>query len=173
MKRADARMDRRALVLLAAAAVLVPVVACAQYHYRDRYDRHHGRYRDDERIGRLSGVIADCERRTDDFQRALRRALERSRLDDTRREDELNDSAHRLSRSMDRLRDSWNEDHDPERSRRNVRDAIVAGRDINRTLSRHVLRGHIQREWDDLRRELDRLADAFGEPEIRWERWER
>ncbi len=161
---------KKLLVMAISAAVLVPALAGAQY--RDRYDRHHRRDRDDDRVGRISGVVADCERRTDDFRQALRRALNDSRLDGTRREDELNESAGRLAHAMDRLRDSWNEDHDVDRSRRNVRTAIMAGRDINRTLSRHALRGHIRREWEDLREELNRLAEVFGEPEIRWERWD-
>jgi hypothetical protein len=164
---------KRLLVLAVATAVLVPAGLGAQSRDRDRSDRGRRYDRDGERGGRLSGVIADCERRTDEFQRALRRALDRSRLDGTRREDRLNEDASRLERAINRLRESWNEDHDAERSRRHVRVAISAGRDINRTLSRHALRGGIRAEWDDLRSELNRLADAFGEPAIRWERWDR
>ncbi len=147
------------LVLAIAATLLLPSSTHAQYR-RDR----------DDRGPRISTVIDDCEQRTDDFKRALARALDRSVLDGSRREDELNADARQLARALDRLRESWNEDHDRERSRRNVRVAISAGRDINRTMMRHGLRGRVQDEWDALKAELNHLADVFEEPAIRWER---
>ena len=47
--------------------------------------------------------------------------------------------------------------------------AISAGQDIQRAMSRHRLRGDVQREWSAVRRELNMLADVFREPPIRWE----
>jgi hypothetical protein len=139
--------------------------------YRDR--REHGgpddRRDHDERRGRVAGIIADCERRTDEFKVALKRALDRSPLGGTRREDDLNRDAAKLERAMNRLRDSWNADRDFERSRKHLNVALSAGQDINRSMSRHRLRGNVQREWDVVRNELNRLAEVFREPKIRWE----
>ena len=131
-------------------------------------DRSQDRGRPGERVGRISGVVADLERRTDDFQTALRRALEHSDLRRSGREDQLNKDAAQLARAMDRLKESWNREHDQARSRRNAATAISAGRDINRTMSRHRLRDSIEREWSAVRNELNRLAEAFGEPKIHW-----
>jgi hypothetical protein len=131
-----------------------------RFHHRDR----------GEWIGRISGIVADCERRTDEFKVALARTLNHSRLDGSRREDQLNADAARLERAMNRLRESWNRHRDPDRSRKNVREAIGAARDINRTMLHHQLRGRIQGEWDVLRGELNRLAEVFDEPKIVWER---
>jgi hypothetical protein len=133
--------------------------------------RPQDRGRPDERVGRISGVIADLERRTDEFQTALRRSMGRGdmgREGRAGRQDQLERDAAQLARAMDRLKESWNRDRDPARSRRNAATAISAGRNINRTLSRHRLRDSIQHEWSVVRDELNRLADAFDEPKIRW-----
>jgi hypothetical protein len=130
--------------------------------------RPQDRGRSGERVGRISGVVADLERRTNEFQAALHRSMERGDTRRSGREDQLSRDAAQLARAMDRLRESWNGDHDPARSRRNAAAAISAGRNINRTLSRHRLRDSIQREWNVVRDELNRLAEAFDEPKIRW-----
>ena len=155
-------MKRMAAVAIAVALVL-PVGLNAQRYERDR-DRDWG-----ERRGRVGGIIADLERRTNEFQGALRRALDHSRLDGTRREDDLNRDASRLEHAANRLRESWNADRDFERSRRNLGVAISAGQDIQRTMSRHRLRNEVQREWGAVRHELNMLAEVFREPPIRWE----
>ena len=154
------------------AALVLPLGLNAQGNRGDR-DRHESGGRDDrrdqdERRGRVAGIIADCEQRTNEFNAVLKRSLDRSALDGTRREDRLNREAAKLEHAMNRLRDSWNEDKDFERSRRNLRAALSAGQDIHRALSRHQVRGHVQREWDVLREQLNRLAEVFKEPKIRW-----
>jgi len=133
--------------------------------------RPQDRGRPDERVGRISGVIADLERRTDEFQTALRRSMGRGdmgRAGRAGRQDQLERDAAQLANAMDRLKASWNGDHDPARSRRNASAAISAGRTINRTLARHRLRASVQREWDTVRDELNRVAEVFDQPKIRW-----
>jgi hypothetical protein len=144
-----------------AVAVALSVGLAAQSRRPDRG-------RPNERAGRIAAVIADLERRTDEFQAALRRAGDPGDRRRSGREDQLTRDAAQLARAMDRLKESWNRDRDPARSRRNAATAISAGRDIDRTLARHRMRGSIQREWNGVRNELDRLAEAFDEPRIRW-----
>ena len=156
---------KRHLIVGVAVVLALSGVLAAQSRPRERPQ---DRGRPGERVGRISGVVADLERRTDEFQTALRRALEHGDPRRSGREDQLSRDAAQLARAMDRLRESWNRDHDPARSRRNAATAISAGRDINRTLSRHGLRDSIQREWSVVRDELNRLAESFDEPKIRW-----
>ncbi len=148
----------------------------AQFHGdRDRrYDRRHDR-RDDrgDRRERISAIISDLEQQSNDFKKSLNRALDRSRLDGTRREDQLNKNARKMEKALNYLRDSWNEDHDMQRSKNNAALAINAAGNIDRTLSRHALRGHVQREWEVLRDGLDRLADIFDLSRVEWQRWDR
>jgi hypothetical protein len=121
-----------------------------------------------ERTSNISRVVADCEERTNQFRRSLRAALNRSALDGTRREDQLNLDAERLERAINRVRESWGKERDPARTRRSVSDAIVVGQDINRTMARRRLNPDVQRQWDVVRGELNRLAETFELPRIRW-----
>ena len=109
---------------LVAMALLLPGILAAQRDYPPR----------DGRIANISRVVADCEARTNQFRVSLRAALDRSALNGTRREDQLNVDAERLERAMNRVREAWNREHDPPKTRHFVDDAIAAGRDINRTM---------------------------------------
>ena len=150
------------------ATLLLPLGLNAQGYDRGSGGHDSSRNHDDG-SRRVSGIIADCERRTGEFKVALKRALDRSPLDGSRREDELNRDAAKLERAMRRLMDSWNADKDYGRSRKNLGVAISAGQDIDRTMSRHRLRGHLQNDWNVVRNELNRLAEVFKEPKIRWD----
>jgi hypothetical protein len=44
----------------------------------------------------------------------------------------------------------------------------AVGQDINRTMVRRRLNPDVQRQWDAVRGELNRLAEAFELPRIRW-----
>ena len=147
---------KRFLPLLAALTLLFPVIASAQHHDHDGHR--------DERGARIARVIRDCEDRTDDFKRAVNNSWGHDR----HREDELDRSAASLERSLNRIRDSWNHDHDYERTRRNVGAAIDSGREINRILRSHRNRSHLDREWGAIKSELNNLADVFEQPHIRW-----
>ena len=146
---------------LTIAAVLLPGILSAQPNRRVPPPG-------EERIGNISRVIADCESRTNEFKRSLRSALDRSALNNTTREDELNRDANRLEQAMNRVRESWNLEHNPGRTRRSVEDAITFGQGIDRTMIRRRLNPDVQRQWDIVRGELNRLADVFELPKIRW-----
>jgi len=122
----------------------------------------------DGRTANISRVVADCEERTNQFRVSLRAALDRSALNGTRREDQLNVDAERLEHAMNRVREAWNREHDPPRTRDFVNEAISAGRDINRTMVARRLNPNVQRQWDAVRSELNRLAEAFELPRMRW-----
>ena len=150
---------RRSLLFVVLLALLWPAVAKAQPP-RDRGGR-----RGDDRGERIARVIRDCEERTNDFQRAVDRAWGRDRHSN----DELDRNATRLERALNRIRDSWNREHDYRRTSGNVGAAIDAGRDVNRTLFRHRLGPRLGREWDAIKTELNNLADVFEQPHIRWD----
>jgi hypothetical protein len=141
-----------------AVALLLPGMVAAQPGYPPR----------DARIANISRVVVDCQDRVIQFRSALRAALDRSALNGTRREDQLNVDAERLERAMDRVREAWNREHDPPKTRHFVSDAIAVGQDINRTMVRRRLNPDVQRQWDAVRGELNRLAEAFELPRIRW-----
>ena len=141
-----------------AVAVLLSWTLAAQPGYPPR----------DGRIANIPRVVADCQERTSQFRSSLRAALDRSALNGTRREDQLNVDTERLERAMDRVREAWNREHDPPKTRHFVSDATAVGQDINRTMVRRRLNPDVQRQWDAVRGELNRLAEAFELPRIRW-----
>jgi hypothetical protein len=145
------------LPVVVALAVLLPAVAKAQP------PRGRGRGQD-ERSQRIGRVINDCEQRTNEFLRAVERAWGRDRHNG----DELDRSAARLERALNRIRDSWNRDYDYRRTRTNVGPAIDAGREINRIMAHHRLGQRVDREWRAIRSEIDNLAEVFEQPRIRW-----
>ena len=83
------------------------------------------------------------------------------------RMEDLNRHADRLERVMNAVRESWNRERNPDRTRRIVNDALGTGQDINRSPARGRIHPEIQREWSSIRFELNRLAEAFNLQRIR------
>jgi len=150
-------MYRVALSAILIALVLFPTEAQA----RDRGERRW-------QVEETTHIINDCEKRTNAFKGILRHAINESRLDDSRREEQLNRDADRLEDAMDHVGDSWNRDHNPGTTRRFVAEAIAVSKDINKTMIKWHLNPEAEREWDAVRAELNRLAQTFGLGKIRW-----
>jgi hypothetical protein len=146
----------RVVVVLSVLAVLWPAVAKAQ--------QPRGRVGQDERDQRVARVINDCEQRTNEFLRAVERAWGPDRHNG----DELDRSAARLEQALNRIRNSWDRNHDYRRTRSNVGAAIDASRRVNRILSHHRLGPRVEQEWRAIRNELDNLAEVFEQSRIRW-----
>jgi hypothetical protein len=113
-------------------------------------------------------VINDCERRTNAYQKKLRRALNQSAINRTPREDQLNRDADRLEEAMNRVGDSWNRDHNLQKTRQFVSAAIAISGDINKTMINWHLDANAEQEWTAVRAEINRLAQTFGLPKIAW-----
>jgi len=146
---------RRYLQFIVVLALLLPVAAKAQSRGRN------GR---DDRSERIARVIGDCEQRTNEFLKAVESAWGRERHNN----DQLDRDAARLEQALNRVRDSWNRNHDYGRTRGNIGAAITAGRNVNRTLSHHRLGPRVTQEWGAIKTELDNLAEVFEQPRIRW-----
>ena len=115
---------------------------------------------------RVLELIRDCEKRTDRFRRTFRRALGNSVLDGRPAADVLNDRARRLERALDRVKKAAGRRRFEE-TRSGVRDALDAGRDINRAVRAVRLRSDAEREWAVLRGQLDALARIYRLPGLR------
>ncbi len=156
-------MRHERLAFLACAALTTPLALDAQPH---RYRPDFGPSRPS--MDAITRTINDCEDRTDHFRGALRRALNESRIDGSRREEHLNRQAERLERSLDRVGDAWNRDRNPGRARHYVREALGAAREIDLAMQRSRAPGHLGREWRIVREQLRLLANAFELDGPRW-----
>ena len=127
---------------------------------KDRYDRSDRReqVRDD-----FENLLRDIDNGAKNFQRSLNRALDESRLDGTRQEDDINQVAKDLRNYTDRLKDDFN-DNKPIRD--DVEQVLSAAQRIENSInSRRSSRNSkdhwedVRRDWEALRTNLDRLQD--------------
>ncbi|HEU4509900.1 MAG TPA: hypothetical protein VFR78_16830 [Pyrinomonadaceae bacterium] len=109
-------------------------------------------------------IIERIEDQSGKFRSSLDRALDRSRLDDTNREDNINAFVKEFDQQVERLHDRFDE-------RKSVAADVQAVLDraarIDNFMRRRGLTGSAQDEWSALRASLDQLAEAYT---VAW-RW--
>jgi len=114
--------------------------------------------------GNVRDIIRDLETDTDHFKSSLDRALDRSRLNGSRAEDEINDYVKRFEEATDRLRDRA---EDRQYAPGLVREVLNRGRSINGFMRSRRLGGEAESDWARVRNDLNRLANAYN---VNW-RW--
>lgn len=114
--------------------------------------------------GNVVDIIKQLETDTDRYKSSLDKALDHSRLNGTRTEDEINDYVKKFEEATDKLRDRA---EDREQAPNASREVLNRGRAINRFMNTHRLGGDAEGDWARVRNDLGRLADAYY---IRW-RW--
>jgi hypothetical protein len=159
-------INRRSLSFsIFAAAVLalcLPVLAAAQggYGYPD-YGRNrngnNGRY--DERY--LKDSINRLDRLSKDFERDLDRALDHSRVNGTRREDNINAQGHDFRRAVSSLKSNFGNGRDLNRSRDEAARVLDEARQFDR-IGRRGFDNNVQSDWSQIQQELRVISDAYG-----------
>lgn len=138
-------------VLAVCSVVLSPVVAGAQGHA-------HGRHYTKADVQR---IIDRVESQSGSFRKAVDRQLDHSKLNGSKREDQINAQVKRYDRSVDELRaefsrhDSWME------TRGNVERVLREASDVNHIMHDTGFNGGIEGDWSQLRHELNTLADVY------------
>ena len=114
--------------------------------------------------GNVREVIRDLESDTDSYKGSLDNALDHSRLNGSRTEDEINEYVKRFEEATDRLRDRA---EDRQYAPNLAREVLNRGRSINVFMRRHRLGGQAESDWAKVRNDLNRLANSYY---INW-RW--
>jgi hypothetical protein len=109
-------------------------------------------------------IIRMLETDTDRFKSSLDSALDHSRLNGSRAEDEINEYVKKFEESTDRLRDR---SEDRQYAPNLAREVLSRGRTINTFMRTHRLGGQAESDWVKVRNDLTRLADAYN---LNW-RW--
>jgi hypothetical protein len=171
------RFTLPAFAALALAAFIAPSTAKAQGSVWDRIrDRaEQERDRDNSRSGRRrDGRISDYERRqlrdlarriddrSKDLQRDLDRSLDNSRVNGTRREDNINQEARDLRNAAGRFRSVAGDSNDLYRSSDEARQLLEQASQVGRMLSRARLDGRTGGDWNQLRNDLRAVADIYN-----------
>jgi len=113
------------------------------------------------RVDETTRVINDCESRTNTFKRSVRR---KARGDAPNLQRDVDD----LEKAMNEVGDSWNKDHNMQKTRAYVTAAITVSQRINRFMTAYRGDADLVNQWVPVRTELNRLAQTFGLPAIRW-----
>lgn len=157
------------LVAFSMMILALPSLASAQWRDRDRDDDYYGnRDRNDDynRNGNynrnLQSTVKNLKNRSRQFERRLDRALDNSRYDDRRREDNLNGLADSFRRATEDLDNAYDNRRDYNRSYDEARRVLDLGRRIDRAISRARLDGNVMNEWNRISYDLETLADAYG-----------
>ena len=158
-------MNRRTLSFsIVAAAVLalcLPVLAAAQapYGYPDYgRNRNYGRY--DQRY--LKDSIHRLDRLAKDFEKDLDRALDHSRVNGSRREDQMNQQGREFRRAVGDLKSAFGNGRDLNRSRDEAQRVLQQSQQFNRLGRFGNVDNRVASDWSQIQQELNTIADAYG-----------
>lgn len=114
--------------------------------------------------GDVDRIIKRVEDSTDKFRKEFDKALDRSRLNNSNREDQLNQYAKDLEHATDDLRkqfdrtDKWIDNRDQ------VRACLSLASKINVAMRNRRLGPKVESRWNALRYDLNTLADVYNLP---------
>jgi hypothetical protein len=111
-------------------------------------------------------LLDRLEKDSDKFRKSVDKTLDKSRLDSTNREDDINRFVKDFEDEIDRLKDRF-DDHKTVSADVEVvlRRAVL----IDRFMQRHRVSTEMQGDWAAVKADLDELARAYN---VSWE-WER
>ncbi|HJQ71686.1 MAG TPA: hypothetical protein VKA70_22105 [Blastocatellia bacterium] len=112
-------------------------------------------------------LIRQAENRSDQFVAIFDRALDRSRLEGTIREDRLNERAFQLERELNVVRQQFNRTGDHYSVRSHVANALEVAQGINTVMRNRRLIPVAERQWTLLRSDLNRLAAIYNLRQLR------
>ena len=155
------------ILTLGILAFCLPSTAAAQWggypqdRDRDR-DRDRGGYgRYDERA--LRDSVHRLDRLSKDFERDMDRALDHSRANGSRREDQLNDQVHQFRNAVGNLKSRIGNGRDLNRSADEARRVLQEGQDLDRAASRtRWFDNRLSSDWSQIQRELRFISDVYG-----------
>ncbi|MBA2646275.1 MAG: hypothetical protein H0U81_05695 [Pyrinomonadaceae bacterium] len=133
--------------------------------YRERNrNRDYGRNRDDYGYDNrsLRDAVHRVEDRSEDFEDHLDSALDRSRYDDSRREDRINEVVKEFRDSSRRLKSRFNNGRDLNRSADEARRLLQISSRIDQFMSRNRLDSRTMSDWSQIRSDLRVIANAYG-----------
>lgn len=109
-------------------------------------------------------ILKRLEEDTDRYSKSLDSALDKSALNGTKAEDEINNYVHRFEEATDHLKDRY---EDQGAAPNLAREVLSRGQSIERFMRRNNLGGKAETDWQIVRSDLNLLARSYR---ISW-RW--
>ncbi|HKR02614.1 MAG TPA: hypothetical protein VJT09_18190 [Pyrinomonadaceae bacterium] len=136
------------VIVLALAAIGTAPTAVAQYRQP---------YRNSDR--QMQQLIRRIETRSDRFSNSLEQALDRSRLNGTTREDEVNKMVTEYEHATDQLKDNFNNRRS---TAADVENVLTRAAILDTFVRENRLTNRAERDWMMLRGDLDQLARNYS-----------
>jgi hypothetical protein len=140
---------------LALGLLALPEGAGAQGRYANQYSK-----RD------VSNIIAKLEQSSNTFRQEFDRNLDQSSLNGTNEEDRINRIVGDYENSLDRLRRDYDRFDTWWQSRNNVQDVMRNARPVNAMMTSLPFARRLERQWNNMRRDLNKLADTYDLPDL-------
>ena len=108
-------------------------------------------------------IIKRVEERSDSFRKVVDRSLDRSVLDGTNREDNINQQVKELENAIDKLRKEFDRAQTWQETRGQVQTVLNEADEVNAIVRRGRWRrgGPVKSEWSLVRNDLNRLAGVY------------
>ena len=119
----------------------------------------------------VSSIISRLEQSSNTFRRDFDRAMVRSNLNGTQAEDRFNNIVGDFEDSVDRLRNEFDRGDSWWQSRNNVENALRDSRAVNTMMTTISFRRNIERQWNQLRNDINTLADTYDLPGLNGGGW--
>jgi hypothetical protein len=145
------------LVIALAVSSLLTVSTFAQGTARGRYYTKN----DVERI------IKRVEERSDAFKTVVDKTLDRSVLNGSQKEDNINEQVKQLERALDNLRSDFDRRNEWRETKDQVRAVLNQADEVGRIVKRNRFNARVQRSWAALRTDLNTLAGVYNLPYLR------
>lgn len=126
---------------------------------------HRGKYYTKADVER---VIKRVEDSSDEFRKVMDRTLDRSTLDGTNREDNINQQVKELENAIDKLRSDFDRAQKWEETREQVQRTLNEADEVNAIVRRGRWRrgGPVKSAWVMVRADLNRLAGVYNLPQL-------
>lgn len=138
----------------------------------NRNDRRDGRNDDSSRYERrytrrqVAELINRIETGSNRFRRDLDHDLDRSRLDGSRREDNINIDVKKFEEAFNQLRSEFDRNDRWWETRKHVETSLDAARPVAVRLRNNRMSQNVQNQWRNLRRDLNQLATRYNLPPL-------
>src|SRR5258708_1832401 len=107
----------------------------------------------------MKDLLSRIDKQSEIFRGSLKRAMNHSRLDETKAEDRINDFVKGFTEATERLKHRYS---DKRTASADVEEVLNRAARIDEFMTRHQLSPRAESDWAALRTNLDSLAEAYG-----------
>jgi hypothetical protein len=138
----------------------LPALAAAQYGGRYPDNRYPDYGRNDDRY--LRDSVHRLDKLAKDFEHDMDQALDRSRVNGSRREDQINSVVHDFRRAAGDLKSRVGNGRDLNRSANEASRVLQLADQVDRVARPRWFDSRLSSEWSQIQRELRVISDVYG-----------